>query len=126
MYQKTIIIGRLGAEPSMRYTPDGKPVCSFSVATGRNWTDANGVKKEKTVWFRVSVWNKMGEACQTYLHKGSLCSVDGELSEPNVYQAKSGEWKSSLELTARGVTFLGSKGESVADETVEEIEETPF
>jgi len=127
MYQKTIIIGRLGREPEMRYIESGKAVTSFSVATDRSWTDANGQKQERTVWFRVSAWGNQ------YLAKGRQVMVEGELTEPKPYQAKDGEWRASLDLTAREVKFLGGKsdnasqGESQTAVAVSEEEEAiPF
>jgi len=114
MYQKTIIIGRLGREPEMRYIESGKAVTSFSVATDRSWTDANGQKQERTVWFRVSAWGKLGEICNQYLAKGRQVMVEGELTEPRPYQAKDGEWRASLDITAREVKFLGGKSDNAS------------
>ena len=109
MYQKLIIIGNLGREPETRYTPAGEPVTAFSVATSRKFGD-----KEETTWFRVNVWGKQAESCNTYLSKGSKVLVEGRLkAEPNVYQRKDGTWASSYELTAETVRFLTAKGEQV-------------
>lgn len=114
MYQKTQIIGRVGNEVALRYTPEGTPVATFSVATSRRWTDAQGEKHEKTTWFKVSAWRALGDACGQYLKKGQLCFVEGELSEPKPYQARDGEWRSSLELTATVVKFIGGRAEGEA------------
>lgn len=114
MYQKIIIAGYLGADPQMRYTPDGKPVTSFSVATSRTWTDAGGQRQEKTTWFRVSAWGPMAEACNQYLAKGRPVLVEGEMQEPRPYQpyqARDGEWRASLDVRANTVKFLG-RGET--------------
>ena len=109
MYAKIIIIGNLGREPEMRFTPAGDPVTQFSVATSRRYGD-----KDETTWFRVSVWGKQAESCNTYLSKGSKVLVEGRLkAEPNVYQRKDGTWASSYELTAESVRFLTPKGEQV-------------
>jgi single-strand DNA-binding protein len=116
MYQKIIIIGRLGRDPEMRYTSDGTPVTSFSVATSRRWTDASGQSQERTVWFRVSAWRRLAEICNQYLSKGRQVFVEGRLSEPKPYQGRDGEWRASLEITARNVQFLGSRGD-VSTET---------
>ena len=105
MYQKLIIIGNLGREPEMRFTPNGDPVTTFSVATSRKYGE-----KDETTWFRVSVWGKQAESCNTYLSKGSKVLVEGRLkAEPNVYQRKDGTWASSYEVTAETVRFLSPK-----------------
>jgi len=93
MYQKIIIIGRLGRDPEMRYTPSGQSVTSFSVATDRRWTDANGQRQERTTWFRVSAWGKLGEICNQYLSKGRQVMIEGEMQEPRPYQGRDGEWR---------------------------------
>jgi single-strand DNA-binding protein len=112
-YQKLIIIGNLGGEPSMRYTPDGKPVTSFSVAVSD--------RKDETMWVRVSAWNKLAETCNTHLHKGSKVLVEGRLkAEPTVFQKKDGSYSTSYEMLADKVRFLSSRGESeqLTDEEV--------
>ena len=111
MYQKIIIIGRLGSDPASRFTQSGTQVTSFSVATDRRWTDSNGQQQERTVWFRVSAWRKLGELCNQYLAKGRLVMVEGTLDEPKPYQGKDGEWRASLDVTAREVKFLGGRNE---------------
>ena len=120
MYQKIIIIGRLGRDPEMRYTPTGTPVTNFSVATDRRWTDSNGQQQQRTVWFRVSAWSRLAETCNQYLSKGRLVMVEGEIQEPRPYQARDGEWRASLEITARNVQFLGGRGDAAPSADVEE------
>ena len=110
MYQKVILAGNLGRDPEMRYTPDGTPVTSFSVATSRRWTDNSGQSQERTVWFRVSAWRRLAETCNQYLQKGRQVLVEGELSEPKPYQGRDGEWRASLEVRAYTVKFLGQRG----------------
>lgn len=108
MYQRLIIVGRLGRDPESRYTPQGTAVTSFSVATDRSWTDSSGQKQERTTWFRVTVWGKQAESCNQYLAKGRMVLVEGELSEPKPYQRKdNGEWAASLDVRASNVRFLG-------------------
>ena len=80
MYQHITIVGRLGRDPEMRYTPSGQAVTSFNVATDRQYTDANGQKVKETTWFRVSVWGKQAETTNQYLKKGSMVLVDGRLT----------------------------------------------
>ena len=79
MYQKIVIVGNLGRDPEMRYTPSGQPVTNLSVATNRKWTSADGTPGEETIWFRVSVWGKQAETCNQYLSKGRQVLVEGRL-----------------------------------------------
>jgi len=129
MYQKIIIIGNLGRDPEMRYTPDGSPVTSFSVATSRRFGE-----KDETTWFRVTVWNKQAESCNQYLHKGSKVLVEGRLrpdanGTPAVFQRRDGSWGSSYELTAENVRFLSPKGEEAGGQNfgpMDDDEDIPF
>jgi single-strand DNA-binding protein len=111
MYQKVILIGRLGNDPQMRYTADGTPVTSFNVATDRRWTDPSGQQQQRTVWFRVSAWRRLAETCNQFLAKGRLVFIEGELQEPKPYQSRDGEWRASLDVTANQVKFLSGRGE---------------
>ena len=77
MYQRLVLVGNLGRDPEMRYTPNGTAVTSLSVATSRKYTTADGQQKEETVWFRVSVWGKQAEPCNQYLSKGRKVLVEG-------------------------------------------------
>lgn len=124
MYQSTTIIGYLGRDPEMRYTPSGAPVTNFSVATSRRWTDAAGVQQERTTWFRVVAWRKLAEACNQYLHKGQLVMVEGEV-DASAYMPSGGEPRASLELTARTVKFLSKSGEA-QEEAAEDENQIPF
>lgn len=116
MYQKLIIVGNLGRDPELRYTPSGQAVCSFPVATNRRWTGSDGQPQEETVWFRVSTWGKTAETCNQYLSKGRqiFCegrlTVDRESGEPRVWQDQNGKWRASYEMTAFEVKFLGQRG----------------
>jgi single-strand DNA-binding protein len=112
MYQRLVLVGRLGRDPEMRYTPDGTPVTSFSVATDRRWTDASGQQQERTVWFRVTAWRRLAETCNQYLTKGRMVLVEGELNEPRPYQGRDGEWRASLDVTANLVRFLGGRSDA--------------
>jgi single-strand DNA-binding protein len=124
MYQSVTVIGHLGRDPEMRYTSSGVAVTSFSVATSRKWTDAAGAAQEKTTWFRVSAWRKLGETCNQYLHKGQLVMVEGEIDASAYTPKDGGEPRASLELTARTVKFL-SRGEAQEAAPQDETE-VPF
>lgn len=110
MYQKTLVIGHLGRDPEMRYTPSGVPVTSFTVATTRKWTNQNGEQQEKTTWFRVTCWRKLAELAAQYLQKGRLVLVEGDI-EAQAYTDREGSPRATLELTATTLKFLGGRGE---------------
>ena len=80
MYHTIIIVGNVGRDPEMRYTPAGQAVTSFSVATNRNYTNSAGAQVKETIWFRVSAWGKQAETCNQYLHKGSKVLIEGRLT----------------------------------------------
>lgn len=111
MFQKTLVVGHLGQDPQMRYTPTGVPVTSFSVATTRRWSNANGEQQEKTTWFRVTCWRKLAELAAQYLQKGRLVLVEGDV-DAQAFTDKQGNLRASLELTATTVRFLGSRADS--------------
>ncbi len=130
MYQKTVIVGNLGNDPEMRYTPSGVPVTSFNVAVNRRWTDQNGDQQKKTTWFRVTAWRKLAETCAQYLSKGRLVLVEGEV-DTSAWTGQDGQPRASLELTARTVRFLSPRGDQNAPGTPAEAtsvaeEEIPF
>lgn len=117
MYQRLFLVGNLGRDPEMRYTPNGTAVTTFPVATSRRWTDASGTLKEETAWFRVSVFGKQAEVCNQYLAKGRKVLIEGELAVddktggPRVYTRKDGTAGASFEVRATTVRFLTPKGE---------------
>jgi single-strand DNA-binding protein len=111
MFQKTLVVGHLGQDPQMRYTPTGVPVTSFSVATTRRWSNANGEQQEKTTWFRVTCWRKLAELAAQYLQKGRLVLVEGDV-DAQAFTDKQGNLRASLELTATTVRFLGGRTEA--------------
>ena len=121
-----MIIGRLGKDPEMRFTPLGQAVTSFSVATDRQYSDAAGKLVKETVWFRVSAWGKLAETCNNFLQKGKLVMVEGRLTVdektggPRIWTAQDGTPRASLEVVASLVKFLSEKSEQ-AEEPAEEI-----
>ena len=118
MYQTIIIVGNVGRDPEMRYTPSGQAVTSFSVATNRQYTNNNGETIKETIWFRVSAWGKTGENCNQYLKKGSKVLVEGRLTAdpatggPRIWQAQDGASRASFEVSAGTVRFLSSRSET--------------
>jgi single-strand DNA-binding protein len=114
----------------MRYTPDGTPVTTFSVAANRRWTNADGSPGEETVWFRVTAWRRMAEVCNQYLQKGRQVLIEGQLKPdenggPRVWTGNDGVARASYEITARTVKFLGGRGEAVSPEAPAAYEEPP-
>jgi len=128
MYQQITLVGNLGNDPEMRYTPSGAAVASFSLAVSKSWNDADGNKQQKTIWFRVSVWNKLAEICSQYLTKGKKVLVVGEVEEARAYTDKDGNPRASLEVRATQVRFLGQKGDDapVAQNGAQEGGDIPF
>ena len=118
MYHTVIVVGNVGQDAEMRYTPSGAAVASFSVATNRQYTASNGEKIKETVWFRVSAWGKQAEICNQYVKKGMKVLVEGRLNAdpgtggPRIWNAQDGSPRTSFEVTAGTVRFLSSRGES--------------
>jgi len=102
---KVILIGRLGQNPEVRFTPSGQGVANFSVATNESWTDKNGQKQERTEWHRIVVWGKLAELCQQYLTKGRQVYLEGRL-QTRQWQDKDGQTKYTTEVMAQTVQFL--------------------
>lgn len=107
-YQKCIVVGNLGADAEMRYTPSGAAVSNFRVAVNERWNDRDGQAQERTTWFRVALWGKQAEAINQYLVKGKEVLVEGSV-EASAYTAQDGTPKAGLELRARDVRLLGSR-----------------
>jgi single-strand DNA-binding protein len=129
MFQQIILIGNLGNDPELRFTPSGVAVASFSLAVNRSWTGADGERKDKSTWFRVSVWNKQAETVTQYLHKGSKVMVVGEVEEVRVFTGKDGNARASLEVKAQSVRFMDSKkdsGDPTDTVSVQDGEVIPF
>jgi single-strand DNA-binding protein len=103
---KVILLGRLGQDPELKYTPGGSPVCNFSVATTESWTDKSGQKQEKTEWHRVVVWGKLAELCNQYLAKGRQCFLEGRL-QTRSWDDKDGNKRYTTEIMASTVQFIG-------------------
>jgi single-strand DNA-binding protein len=123
---KVILVGNLGSDPEMRYTPNGKAVTSFSVATNRRYTTSAGESRDETDWFRISVWGKQAEMCNQFLSKGKQVYVEGRLHARN-WEGQNGQARTSLEVTADRVLFLGRRpAASVSEEGEIEPEDLPF
>lgn len=108
---KVMIIGRLGRDPEMRYTPSGRPVTSFSVATSRSWSTAEGERRTETEWFNVVAWGSLAEICKQYLSKGQQVYVEGRL-QTRYWDDADGNKHSSTEVVANEMIMLGDRRES--------------
>lgn len=104
---KVILVGRLGQNPEVRYTPSGAAVANFSVATNETWVDKSGQKQDRTEWHRIVVWGKTAENCNQYLSKGRQVYIEGKL-QTRQWQDKDGQTKYSTEIQAQTVQFLGT------------------
>src|SRR6476660_7477069 len=105
---KVILVGNLGADPEVRFTPGGQPVANFRIATSESWTDKSGQKQERTEWHRIVVWGKLAELCGEYLAKGRQCYVEGRL-QTREWTDKENKKNYTTEVVANAVTFLGSR-----------------
>lgn len=115
---KVIIIGNLGSDPEVRYTPDGTAVANFSVATSEEWIDKNsGEKKKRTEWHRIVAWRRLGEICGEYLTKGRQVYVEGKLQTRS--WEKDGITRYSTEIIANDVQFLGRRADGTTSANVE-------
>jgi single-strand DNA-binding protein len=125
---KVMIIGNLGREPEMRYTPSGRPVTTFSVATSRTWNTSEGEKHVETEWFNVVAWSNLAEICKQYLTKGQQVYIEGRLQTRH-WEDQEGNKHTSVEIVANEMIILGERREAgeggTESESIEE-EEYPF
>jgi single-strand DNA-binding protein len=105
---KVLIIGSLGRDPELRYTPSGRPVASFSVATSRTWTSSEGERREETEWFNVVAWGNLAEICKTHLNKGQQVYVEGRL-QTRGWEDDNGTRHYRTELVANEMILLGDR-----------------
>ena len=131
MFNQTIIVGRVGGDSEMRYTPDGIAVCNFTVAVNKK-TGKGDNKKESTTWVKVTCWRERAETAAQYVKKGMEIMVVGEV-KATAYLDKSGEARATLELTANDLRFLSGSEKSAKRENTapyedgeDEFGEMPF
>jgi single-strand DNA-binding protein len=105
---KVMIIGRLGRDPEMRYTPSGRPVTTFSVATSRSWTTSKGDRRTETEWFNVVAWSNLAEICNQYLEKGKQVYIEGRLQTRH-WEDDDGQRHSSVEIVANEMIILSNR-----------------
>jgi single-strand DNA-binding protein len=117
---KVILIGRLGRDPEIRYTPSGAAVANFSIATSEEWTDReSGQKQERTEWHRIVAWRRLGEICGEYLHKGSQIYIEGRL-QTRAWEDREGNKRYTTEVVAQNMQMLGPAGKEGRAESLDE------
>ena len=109
-FNKIILVGNLGRDPELRYTPQGTPVCSFTVATNEKRKDRAGEMQDVTTWFRVTLWGREAETASQYLTKGRPIYIEGRLRLEE-YTDKDGNKRQSLEVNASDIHFIGGRGD---------------
>ena len=115
MINKAILIGRLGKDPEVRYTPDGTMVTNFNLATDEQWKDKNGEKVQKTEWHRIVTFGKLAEICGNYLVKGKMVFIEGRI-QTRAWEDKDGVKRYTTEIVANDMKMLDSKGQGKADD----------
>ena len=108
---KVMILGNLGRDPEMRYTPSGRPVTTFSVAVSRSWNTADGERHTETEWFNVVAWSKLAETCKQYLSKGKQVYIEGRL-QTRRWEDKEGVKHSTVEVVAAEMILCGERREA--------------
>lgn len=119
-YSRTIIVGNVGEQPEMRYTPQGNAVSTFNVAVNHYYKNSKGEEKEEVNWFTVVSWNKLAELCNQYLNKGSKVFVDGRPSVRK-WEVQDGQTHYKFEVIAEKVIFLDSKNNGKAVQEISDI-----
>ena len=122
---KVTIIGNVGKEAEMRFTPSGKPTTSFSVAAGRSYTNTDGERKDETEWFNIVTWNKLAETCNQYVFKGMQVYVEGRL-QTRSWEGVDGVKHYKTEVIANKVLFLGQRKQAEESESESPEEELYF
>ena len=105
---KVMVIGHLGRDPEMRYTPSGRPVTTFTVAVSRSWNTADGERRSETEWFNVVAWGNLAEICKQYLHKGQQVYIEGRL-QTRQWEGKEGQKHKNVEVVANEMMMLGDR-----------------
>jgi single-strand DNA-binding protein len=105
---KVMVIGHLGKDPEMRYTPSGRPVTTFTVAVSRSWNTADGERRTETEWFNIVAWGNLAEICKQYLYKGQQVYIEGRL-QTRRWEDKEGQKHTSVEIVANEMMMLGDR-----------------
>lgn len=122
---KVMIIGRLGRDPEMRYTPSGRPVTTFTVATSRTWNTSDGERRVETEWFNIVAWGNLAEICKQYLNKGQQVYVEGRL-QSRTWDDAEGNKHTSVEIVANEMIMLSERREADTSADTEPADEDEF
>ncbi len=121
---KVLLIGNLGADPELRYTPSGAAVANFTMATREQWTTKEGEKQDRTEWHRIVAWRRLGEICGEYLHKGSLVYIEGRL-QTRSWEDRDGNKRYTTEIIALGMQMLDKIGKEAQTQAQSSEERFP-
>jgi len=116
-FNKLILVGNLGRDPELRYTPQGTPVCSFTLATNEKRKDRAGENQDVTTWFRVTLWGRQAETASQYLSKGRPVYIEGRLRVEE-WTDKDGKQRHTLEVHATDMQFIGGRGDEGSGQNV--------
>ena len=116
---KVMLIGYLGADPEIRYTPSGAAVANFRIATTEQWRSKEGEREERTEWHRIVAWRELGERCGEYLHKGSLVYIEGKIQTRD-WEDRDGNKRYTTEIIAQRMQMLDRAAKAAEDVSVEE------
>lgn len=119
---KVMIIGRLGRDPEMRYTPSGRPVTTFNVATTRSWSSSDGERHTETEWFNVVAWGSLAEICKQHLLKSQQVYIEGRL-QTRVWEDNTGSKRTSIEIVANEMIVLGERKDNFQTENESDDQE---
>jgi len=119
MLNKIMVIGNLGTDPDMKYTPNGNAITTFRLAVSRSYTDSSGERQQDTEWFSVTAWNKLAESTNQYLSKGQKVYVEGRIKS-NTWTAADGTTRFNNEIVASQVLFLDRSGDKSEDDKSED------
>jgi len=125
---KVMLIGRLGRDAEMRYTPSGRPVTTFSLATSRTWNTSEGERRTETEWFNIVTWGSLAEICKQFLTKGQQVYIEGRM-QTRTWEDSEGKKHSATEIVANEMIMLGERRDSIQAEGGDEIQdedEFPF
>jgi single-strand DNA-binding protein len=121
---KIMIIGHLGRDPEMRYTPSGRPVTTFTVAVSRSWNTVDGERHNETEWFNIVAWGNLAEICKQYLYKGQQVYIEGRL-QTRRWEDKEGQKHTSVEIVASEMMMLGERRENNQAQELDTASEQP-